>query len=90
MTSTLVTVKGYLLAVGGWSITEKRPTKEIYQYTPSTDSWHIVSQLNVARSKCTAALLPDNKLMVVGGGSNWLHFHCTNQTNKSMHLFFIS
>ena len=66
--SKLVTVKGCLLAVGGESTNKKVRAKEIYQYNPSTDSWQVVSRMNVARSLCAAALLPDNKLMV-GGGS---------------------
>ena len=68
MMSTLVSVKGHLLAVGG-KYSEEVITKEIRQYNPKTDSWQVVSQMKVARSQCAVALLPDNKLMVVGGAS---------------------
>ena len=66
--STLVTVKGHLLAVGGESAKGDR-CKEVRQYNPDIDSWQVISQMNVARSHCAAALLQDNKLMVVGGVS---------------------
>ena len=67
MKSELVSVKGQLLAVGGES-SKDVPIKEIYQYNPSTDSWQVVSRMNIARSQCLARLLPNNKL-IVGGGS---------------------
>ena len=63
--STLVTVESHLLAVGGEST--KGRSKDIYQYNPNTDSWHVIAQMNVARSHCAAALLQDNKLIVIGG-----------------------
>ena len=66
-TSTLVTVNGHLLAMGGKS-SEDLETNDINQYDPDTDSWQIVSQMKIGRSRCAAAVLPDNKLMVVGGG----------------------
>ena len=66
--STLVTVNGHLLAVGGKSTNGER-SNEVRQYNPTADSWQVISQMNVARSECAAALLPDNKLMVAGGVS---------------------
>ena len=66
--STLVTVNGHLLAVGGES-TEGDRSNEVRQYNPTADSWQVISRMKVARSECAAALLPDNKLMVAGGVS---------------------
>ena len=66
---TFVNVKGHLLAVGGESIKGDR-CEEIYRYSTETDSWQVVSQMNIARSHCAAALLQDNKLMVAGGVSS--------------------
>ena len=65
--STLVTIKGHLLAVGGVS-TRGEPTKDVLQYNPTRDSWQVVSQTLIARSRteCSTALLPGNKLMVIG------------------------
>ena len=42
-------------------------TKQIHEYNHITDSWHDVGEMTEARYACLAALLPDNKLMVVGG-----------------------
>ena len=62
----LVTMKGHLLAIGGQS-TKGNRTKEVCQYNPNTDSWQVISPMNVARSHCAAALLSENQLMVAGG-----------------------
>ena len=64
--STLVTVKGHLLAVGGRT-TKGESVKEVLRYDPAADLWQVVSQMKIARFQCAAALLPDNKLVVVGG-----------------------
>ena len=64
--STLVTVKDHLLAVGG-KTTRGESVKEVLQYNPAADLWQVVSQMKIARFQCAATLLPDNKLMVVGG-----------------------
>ena len=64
--STLVSVGDHLLAVGGSAVGD---TKFIRQYNPNTDSWQIVSQMQVARFECAVALLPNNKLLVMGGAS---------------------
>ena len=66
---TFVNVKDHLLAVGGESIKGDR-CEEVYQYSTESDSWQVVSQMNVACSHCAAALLQDNKLMMVGGVSS--------------------
>ncbi len=64
--STLATINGLLLSVGGETSSNSR-TKDIYLYNPGSNSWTVVSQMSTARSQCLTALLPDNKLMVVGG-----------------------
>ena len=66
-TSTIVNVKGHLLAVGGESY---KMTKDIHEYDPDTFSWYVVGQMNVARSECAVALLPNNKLLVLGKDSD--------------------
>ena len=63
--SSLVTINGHLLAVGGWD-SDRDNTKDIYQYTET--SWTVISQISTPRSSCLTAALPGNKLMVVGGG----------------------
>ena len=61
--SSLVTINGHLLAVGGEDSRDK--TKYIYQYNET--SWTVISQMSTPRSSCSTAALPGNKLMVVGG-----------------------
>ena len=62
--STLVTINGHLLAVGGKD-SNRDNTKDIYQYNET--SWTVISQMSTPRSSCRTAALPGNKLMVVGG-----------------------
>ena len=64
---TLVTIKGNLLAVGGQLAAEGEHIKDIHQYNPITNQWQVINRMKVARSECAAALLPNNKLIVVGG-----------------------
>ncbi len=61
--SSLVTVNGNVLAVGGLEANDR--TINIYQYTNT--SWTIVGHMTSPRSKPLTAVLPGNKLMVVGG-----------------------
>ena len=69
--STLVTLNGHLLAVGG-QVTSKDGliTKEIYRYNQIADTWEVVSEMIEARHYCLTALLPDNKLLVAGGATS--------------------
>ena len=64
--ATGVTLCGQLLAVGGKDDNSKRTTA-VHQYNPVTDSWEVISHMSIPRSKCLVAVLPGNKLMVVGG-----------------------
>ena len=64
--STCVTVNGQLLAVGGCE-SDGSDSNNIYSYNTETNSWNVISQMSTARSQCLVTVLPDNKLMVVGG-----------------------
>ena len=64
--SSAVTLHGQLLAIGGKDSNEKSTTA-IHIYQPATNSWEIISHMTTPRSKCLAAVLPDDQLMVVGG-----------------------
>ena len=64
--STLTTLGGHLLAIGGKDDSDK-PTAAVHCYDASTDSWHVLSQMMSARSMCLAAALPEDRLFVVGG-----------------------
>ena len=60
-----------MLAVGGMTVgNEGVPCQEVRQYNPTTNTWQVISQMNVAHSECAIALLPDSKLMVLGGIAN--------------------
>ena len=67
--STAVSLRDQLIAVGGRDSTDQ-PTSAIHRYDSSTNSWEVISHMATARSKCLAVVLPDNKLMVVGGKIN--------------------
>ena len=67
--STLITLGGHLLAIGGRN--DSRPdTADVYCYDNHNDSWQVVSQMKSARHACLAAALSDDHLLVVGGLSN--------------------
>ena len=66
--STCVSLNGHLLAIGGEHCDSTgKPTTAVQKYDPTSNSWKVVSQMLTIRSKCFAAVLPDNQLMVVGG-----------------------
>ena len=64
--STLATLGGHLLAIGGWDDSRSH-TADVYRYDSQTDSWHVTSQMKKKRSRCLAVTLPEDRLIVVGG-----------------------
>ena len=64
--STYVCLHGRLLAIGG-DILAVKHTTAIHVYSPTTDSWEVISHMATPRAWCLTAVLPDNQLMVVGG-----------------------
>ena len=67
---TLVSLRGQLLAIGGMTGRfGESPSKTVYIYKTTTNSWEVISQMLVPRSYCFAVTLPTNKVMVVGGFS---------------------
>ena len=66
--STCVTLNGQLLAVGGRD-TDGKYTNRIFSYNTETNCWEVISHMPTPRSWCLATVLPDNRLMVVGGES---------------------
>ena len=65
--STCVCLNGQLLAIGGYSHSDKSVTADIHLYSEDTESWEVISHMSMPRCKCFAAILPGNQLMVVGG-----------------------
>ena len=66
--SSLVTLRGYVLAIGGvddWF--DGNPTGAIHCYNVAANSWSVVGEIRTPRSEVLAAVLPSNDLVVVGG-----------------------
>ena len=63
--STLVTFRGQLLAVGGQK--GRDLTTAVYRYDAASNSWRVFSYMCVQRLRCLAAVLPGDKMIVVGG-----------------------
>jgi N-acetylneuraminic acid mutarotase len=60
---------GNLLAIGGNETSGLRGAakKEVYMYSPSTNSWIYISDLPAPRSVTAAAVLSSRKVLVIGG-----------------------
>ena len=65
--STCVSCHGQLLAIGGYDTDSRKSTTAVYMYNSTTNSWEIISHIITGRWNCVTAVLPDNRLMVVGG-----------------------
>ena len=64
--STCASLQGQLLAVGGCNSDDKEKTA-IHMYNTTTNSWEVISHMTTPRYRCLVAVLPHDKLMVVGG-----------------------
>ena len=61
---------GNLLAIGGKETSEGgAPKKEVYMYSPSTNSWIYISDLPAPRSFTAVAVLSSTRVLVIGGGN---------------------
>ena len=69
--STLATLKGRVLAIGGKD--DGNPTGAIHCYDVTTNSWCVISRMRTRRCDVlTAVLHPNDELVVVGGtGTNY-------------------
>ena len=65
-TTFAVSIHNQLLAIGGKD-SDKEPTTAIHIYSPTIDSWEVISHMITPRWDCIAALLPNNQLMVAEG-----------------------
>ena len=64
--SACVSILGRLLSIGGRDSNYK-PTTAVYMYNPNSDSWQVISHMATPRCHCSAAVLNNNQVMVVGG-----------------------
>ncbi len=68
--STCVTLDGEVVAVGGCD-SDWNPTCAVYAYDPAKETWNVISHMNTPRRRCLAAVLPGDRLMVVGGSTSF-------------------
>ena len=70
-----------LLAIGGRATSEfgAAEKKDVYMFSPSTDSWLYISDLPQPRSYTTAAVLSSTEILVIGG---WCSDTRVNTTYK--------
>ena len=64
--STLTTLGGHLLAIGGRSDSHG-PTADVHRYDHQTDSWNVISKMKNKRYLSLSAVLPEDQLIIVGG-----------------------
>ena len=64
--TTCTTLCGHLLAVGGHD-SDRKPITAIHKYDPVKNSWTVISHMAIPRYQGLVAVLPGDKLMVVGG-----------------------
>lgn len=63
---------GSLLAIGGGeSSIGEADKKEVYMFSPSTNSWVCVSNLPAPRSRTITAMLSSTEILVIGGMEKW-------------------
>lgn len=67
---TIIDFRGYLLAIGGKTPESQEDTADIYCYHSKTNSWNVVSKMRNKRRRCLAIVLPEDRLLVVGGYNN--------------------
>ena len=63
--STLIALNDSLVAVGGKTF--DLYSDAVYRYDSNSDSWNVIGRLRNRRSLCLAAIVPGNRLVVVGG-----------------------
>lgn len=64
---TCLVIKDHLLALGGIEKEKQQDSKAVYDYDFSTKSWKLLSHIPSPTHKLIAAMLPRNRLMVLGG-----------------------
>ena len=72
--STCVSIGGQLLAIGGntkvdttYGINDDAHSSDVYVYDLNTNTWKATDSMLTPRSFCSAAVLPNDVLLVVGG-----------------------
>ena len=76
--SSLVSINNHLLAISGSEL-DYEPTTAVRLYDPVNNSWQTISHLVTSRRLCFAVVLPENRIMVVGGLTS-KSLHCETDT----------
>ena len=64
--STLVSINNHLLAIGGRDL-HHQGTTSVLKHDPHNNRWQTISNLKTPRWQCFSVVLPNSKIMVVGG-----------------------
>ena len=70
--STLTTLGGHLVAVGGRD-DSRNPTADVCYHDPQTDTWHVITKMKTKRYWPLVAVLPEDRLIIVGGWDTVSH-----------------
>ena len=68
--TSLATLDGRVLAIGGSENFARDRSGAIHSYNESSNSWSVIGEMPTPRSDPLVAVLPRDKLMVVGGYDN--------------------
>ena len=82
--STAISLRGYLLAVGGSHDNRTRRT-DIHLYQPESEQWTKVGDLPNARCYCSCVVLPSGELLVAGGRESSVL--CSSRVDVASDLF---
>ena len=66
--SAAISLRGYLIAVGGYHDNHTRT--DIHLYQPESEQWTKVGDLTNTREYCSCVVLPSGELLVAGGGES--------------------
>ena len=69
--STAISLRGYLIAVGGGSH-DNRIRTDIHLYQPESEQWTKVGDLPNVRQYCSCVVLPSGELLVAGGEESYV------------------
>ena len=64
-----ISLRGYLIAVGGYH--DNRRRTDIHLYQPESEQWTKVGDLPNARDYCSCVVLPSGELLVAGGQDSY-------------------
>ena len=67
--STAISLRGYLIAVGGRH--DNRTRTDIHLYQPESEQWTKVGDLPNVREYCSCVVLPSGELLVAGGHDSY-------------------